>query len=133
MPASSPAAARTNAVRVLIADDHRLFSEALEAILGTDERIEVVGIARNGEEAVALASSLDPDVILMDISMPVMDGIEAAKRIRERHQHACILMLTGSDASVDVDRARSAGAAGYVTKDRIAAELIDAILEIAQR
>ena len=127
------ASSLSDAVRVLVADDHRLFSEALVAILGTDDRIEVIGTARNGEEAVELFRALDPDVTLMDISMPVMDGIEATRRIRDEHGEACVLMLTGSDASVDVDRARSAGAAGYVTKDRIAAELIDAILEIAAR
>ena len=120
-------------VRVLIADDHRLFAEALEAILATDNRIEVVGTARNGEEAVALAGSLHPDVVLMNISMPVKDGIEATQEIRGFRAGACILMLTGSDSNTDVDRARAAGAAGYVTKDRIAAELIDAILEIASR
>ncbi len=127
------ATSREDAVRVLVADDHRLFSEALVAILGTDERIEVVGTARNGEEALELFRSLEPDVTLMDISMPVMDGIEATKRIRKERDEACVLMLTGSDASVDVDRARSAGAAGYVTKDRIAAELIDAIAEVGEK
>jgi DNA-binding NarL/FixJ family response regulator len=118
-------------IRVLIADDHRLFAEALEAILGADERIEVVGCAGDGREAVDLYARLHPDVVLMDISMPVMDGIEAARRIRGRNGDACILMLTGSNSRADVDRARRAGAAGYVTKDRIAAELIDAIVEVA--
>jgi len=117
-------------IRVLIADDHRLFAEALAAILSTDERIEVVGHASDGEEAVELAGRLTPDVVLMDISMPVLDGIEAATLLRERGQAARILMLTGSNSRDDVDRARQAGAAGYVTKDRIAAELIDAIHEI---
>jgi DNA-binding NarL/FixJ family response regulator len=120
-------------IRVLIADDHRLFAEALEAILGGDERIAVVGHAADGEEAVRLAAELDPDVVLMDISMPVMDGIEAAAAIRSGHERASILMLTGSNSRTDVDRARQAGAAGYVTKDRIAAELIGAIVEIAGR
>ena len=69
----------------------------------------------------------------MDISMPVLDGIEAAQAIREQADDASILMLTGSNSRADVDRARKAGAAGYVTKDRIAAELIDAIVEIATR
>jgi DNA-binding NarL/FixJ family response regulator len=115
---------------VLIADDHRLFAQALEAILGTDDRIEVVGHARDGAEAVELAVSLAPDVILMDIAMPGMDGFEATRRIRDRRPGACILMLTGSNSRADVDRARKAGAAGYVTKDRIAAELIDAIVEV---
>jgi DNA-binding NarL/FixJ family response regulator len=121
------------AVSVLIADDHRLFAEALEAILAGEGRIEVVGHAGDGREAVRLAKELKPDVVLMDISMPLMDGIAAARAIRAADGDACILMLTGSNARSDVDRARKAGAAGYVTKDRIAAELVEAILEVAER
>jgi len=120
-------------VRVLIADDHRLFAEALEAILATDKRIEVAGHARDGREACELYEAVKPDIVLMDIAMPVMDGLEATRKIRELDPQACVLMLTGSNARADVDRAREAGAAGYVTKDRIAAELIDAILEVARR
>ena len=118
---------------VLIADDHRMFAEALEAILLTDERLAVAGHAGDGAEAVRMALSTRPDVILMDIAMPVMDGLQATKQIRRQWPTACILMLTGSNSRDDVDRARAAGAAGYVTKERIAAELIDAILEIAKR
>jgi two-component system, NarL family, nitrate/nitrite response regulator NarL len=117
-------------VRVLIADDHRLFAEALEAILAPENRIEVAGYARDGQEAVELARTKKPDVILMDISMPVMDGFEATRRIREHDPAAAVLMLTGSNSRTDIDEARKAGAAGYVTKDRIAAELVDAILGI---
>ena len=120
-------------VRVLIADDHALFAEALQAILTTDKRIHVVGRARDGLEAVELTEQLDPNVVLMDISMPLLDGIEAAKKLRESKPNTSVLMLTGSNARADVARARRAGAAGYVTKDRIAAELIDAILEVASR
>ena len=120
-------------VRVLIADDHRLFAEALEAILATDARIEVIGRARDGAEAIELSRALRPDVVLMDISMPLVDGFEATIRIRKDNPHACVLMLTGSNARIDVDRARQAGAAGYVTKDRIAAELVDAIMELVTR
>jgi DNA-binding NarL/FixJ family response regulator len=119
-------------VRVLIADDHRLFAEALEAILSADDRIELVGLAGDGQEAVRLAGERRPDVVLMDISMPLMDGIAAAKAIKAADADVSILMLTGSNARGDVDRARKAGAAGYVTKDRIAAELVQAILEVAQ-
>ena len=118
-------------IRVLIADDHRLFAEALEAFLSNDERIEVVGMARDGEEAVRLARAKSPDVILMDIAMPGVDGVEATKRIRRKQDHARVLMLTGSNSRTDVARAREAGAAAYVTKDRIAAQLIEAIRDLA--
>jgi DNA-binding NarL/FixJ family response regulator len=120
-------------IRVLIADDHRLFAEALEAILAVDDRIVVVGLANDGLEAVRLAKELEPEVVLMDISMPMLDGIEAARQIRSGGRGASILMLTGSNSRSDVDRARKAGAAGYVTKDKIASELIDAIVEISVR
>src|SRR6266516_876413 len=97
-------------IRVLIVDDHRLFAEAVELTL-----------------------ELEPDIVLMDISMPVMDGVEATRRIREARPDACVLMLTGSNAAADVDRSRDAGAAGYVTKDRIASQLVEAIVEAAGR
>jgi len=132
----SLAGAATNlrkSIRVLIADDHRLFAQALEAILAIDERIEVAGHASDGAEAVELEAELDPDVTLMDIAMPGMDGFQATRLIRQRKPRACILMLTGSNARGDVDEARKAGAAGYVTKDRIAAELVDAIIEIGSK
>src|SRR5689334_22802726 len=96
-------------ITVLIADDHRLFAEALEAILAGEPEIEVVGRARNGEEAVQLALELKPDVILMDIAMPVVDGVEATKRIRASQEGACVLMLTGSNSRTDIARAREAG------------------------
>ena len=118
-------------VRVLIADDHRLFAEALEAVLSTEERIEVVGRAADGGEAVAMAQQLDPDVIALDISMPVMDGFEAAVELEKLAHPPAILMLTGSSAPEDIDRARRVGAKGYITKDAIAARLVDAILAAA--
>ena len=127
------AAAVLGKIRVLIADDHRLFAETLEALLATDDRIEVAGSARDGKEAVRLARTVRPDVILMDISMPIMDGFEATRRIRQQRKETCVLMLTGSNSRTDVDLARKAGAAGYVTKDRIAAELIEAIVEVSPR
>ncbi|HEY2311176.1 MAG TPA: response regulator transcription factor [Gaiellaceae bacterium] len=120
-------------LRVLIADDHRLFAEALEAILTTDDRIEVVGQASDGAQAVELARRLDPDLVLMDVSMPVLDGFEATREIREETAGVRVLMLTGSNSRDDVDRSREAGAAGYVTKDRIASELVATIVEVTRR
>jgi NarL family two-component system response regulator LiaR len=125
------AAIPTTKIRVLIADDHRHFAEALEAILATDERFEVVGKAHDGEEAVRLAGAQKPDVVLMDIAMPNVDGVEATRRIRKRRKSTSVLMLTGSNSRSDVDRSRKAGAGAYVTKDRIASQLIEAIVDLA--
>ena len=124
---------RTRPIRVLIADDEPLFIESVEALLATDDRVEVVGTARNGKDAVDLAIALAPDVTLMDISMPMLDGIEVARKIREHHPTACILVLTGSSISTDVDRSRQAGVAAFLTKDRLGTQLIDAILELGSQ
>ena len=123
-------APRARPVRVLVADDEQLFVETVQALLADDERVEVVGTATNGQDAVDLAKALAPDLTLMDISMPVLDGIEAARRIRLEHPDACILILTGSSISADIDRARQAGVAGFLTKDRLGTQLVDAILEL---
>ncbi len=100
----------------------------MSTILEPDQRIKVVGRAADGEQAVKLAAKLKPDVVLMDISMPVLDGIEAARQIHESLPKSQVLMLTGSAARQDIAKSRKAGASGYVTKDRIAAELVDTIL-----
>jgi|SRR4051812_16115373 DNA-binding NarL/FixJ family response regulator len=120
-------------VRVVIADDQRLFAEALEAILSTDGRITVVGRATDGATAVDLVRRETPDIVLMDIAMPVMDGIAATVAIRAETPETRVIVLTGSDAPQDVSRARAAGAAGYVTKDQIAGDLVRAILDAAGR
>jgi DNA-binding NarL/FixJ family response regulator len=117
----------------MIADDEPLFIDSVQALLAGDDRVEIVGTATNGQDAVELAVALDPDVTLMDISMPMLDGIEATRRIRERLPGACVLVLTGSSISADVDRARQAGVAAFLTKDRIGTQLVDAILEVAER
>ena len=98
---------------MLIADDHRLFAEALEAVLSTEERIEVVGRAADGSEAVELARKLDPDVVALDISMPVMDGFEAAAELERFAHPPAVLMLTGSNEPEDVD----SGAARWAQRD----------------
>jgi DNA-binding NarL/FixJ family response regulator len=121
---------RTQRVRVLIADDEPLFVETIEALLAEDGRVEVVGTAGDGQEAVKLARSLEPDVILMDISMPTLDGIEAAREIRAHLPDTRILVLTGSSISADIDRSRQAGVAAFLTKDRLGTQLLDAIIDL---
>ena len=120
-------------VRVLIADDHVLFAEAHTAILLIDGRIDVVGRAADGETAVRLACELRPDVVLMDIAMPVLDGIAATEAIAAETPETRVVVLTGSDAPEDITRARAAGATGYVTKDQMAGDLVRAILDAAGR
>jgi DNA-binding NarL/FixJ family response regulator len=120
-------------IRVLVVDDERLFVEMVEAMLAADPRIDVVARAYNGREAVDRAAALDPDVTLMDIAMPHMDGIQAIAEIRASNPHARILVLTGGNNPADVDEARKAGAAAYLTKDRIATELLPAIYDLAPR
>jgi DNA-binding NarL/FixJ family response regulator len=119
-------------VRVLIADDNALFASALDAILATDPSIRVVGRASDGETAVQMVAELQPEVILMDLSMPVLDGFLATQRIQDVAPNTRVLVLTGSPERGDVERAEAAGAAGYVTKDRIASELVAAIHAVAK-
>lgn len=116
-----------NQLRVLIADDHPIFAEALTSILSSDDRFVVVGRAGNGEEAVKLAASLQPDVILMDLEMPIMDGLEATRRITSEAA-ARILLLTGSDAPTNIAGARQAGAFGYLRKDMRSTDLVASVL-----
>ena len=124
---------QTRPVRVVIADDHAPFTLALEVLFESDGRVEVVGCAGNGEEAVERTLALSPDVTLMDISMPIMDGLEATRRIRQAETGSTVLMLSGSGSASDLAEARRVGAAGYVTKDRIEGDLVEAILGVAAR
>lgn len=114
-------------LRVLIVDDHDLFVDALRALLETEQGIDVVATAPNGLEAVERVVELEPEVVLMDVSMPVLDGFEATRAIRKRAPSTRVLFVTGSNAEEDLERAREVGATGYISKDKIAAELVTAI------
>jgi DNA-binding NarL/FixJ family response regulator len=118
-------------VRVLVADDHQLMREGTAALLGADERLEVVGLARDGGEAIALAERRAPDVVLLDLNMPEVGGLEACARLREGGGPE-VLMLTVSEEEPDLYAALRVGAAGYMTKDMPPAELIEAVLAVAR-
>lgn len=120
-------------VKVIIADDNDHFRSALEAILEGEREISVVGRATDGEEAVRLVADLEPDVVLMDLSMPVLDGFLATQEIQEKSPGTPVLVLTGSPERTDMARAEAVGAAGYVTKDMIASDLVAAIRAVAGR
>jgi DNA-binding NarL/FixJ family response regulator len=115
-------------VRVLIADDHRLMREGTAALLAADPRIEVVGLASGGREAVELAVRLEPDVALLDVGMPDVGGVEACAAIHARVPAVRVLMLTVSEDALDVRAALRVGAAGYLLKDMPADELVQAVL-----
>jgi two-component system nitrate/nitrite response regulator NarL len=125
MPASITKAHAT--IRVLIADDHAVVREGIRHVLASDVGFEVVGEASNGSEAVALARSLQPDVVVLDLSMPVVSGLDAAARIRETVPDVCILVLSIHDHEEYVLRSVRAGAQGYLRKDSSPAELRHAI------
>ena len=119
-------------IRVLIADDHPLFAKTLEALLAGTREIEIVGTAADGLEAVALAATLCPDVVLMDVDMPHLDGLSATRRVRELGLGSAVVVLTASADAGKSREAREAGAVGYLTKDRIAEALMPAILSVAE-
>jgi DNA-binding NarL/FixJ family response regulator len=114
-------------LRVLIADDHPILAESLSSLFATDDRVVVVGWARNGAKAVEMAQALEPDVVLMDLEMPVMDGLEATRRIM-RQGGTRVLMFSGSDLPANAARARLAGAWGYLPKHVHGPDLIAAVL-----
>lgn len=118
-------------VRILIADDHRLFREGLNALFSTIDDIEVVGQAATGEEAIMQAEALQPDVVLMDINMPDVNGIRATERIVRTNPHIGVVVVTMVEDDVSVFMAMRAGARGYVLKGTRHEELLQAVRAVA--
>ena len=118
---------KETAVRVLVVDDQRLIREGIASLLEIQSGIAVVGTAANGQEAVAQAQDLTPDVILMDVRMPVLDGVQATKAIRQQLPSCQILMLTTFDDEEYVVKALQAGARGYLLKDIPVEDLAQAV------
>ena len=118
-------------ITVLLADDHDILRDGLKALLSMADDLEVVGEAQTGREAVRQAELLSPDVILMDISMPELDGVEACRRIRAQVPETRVLFLTMHEAEEYFFRALRAGAAGYIIKRTAAADLVAAVRAVA--
>jgi DNA-binding NarL/FixJ family response regulator len=119
-------------VRIVIADDQALFREGLRTLLSTRSEVEVVGEAGNGEEVLAMIERVQPAVVLMDLRMPVMDGIQATARLRERRADIAVLALTTFDDDASLFGALRAGAAGYLLKDVSSDTLVSAITAAAR-
>jgi two-component system, NarL family, response regulator len=119
-------------IRILIAEDQRIVREGLIALLEDEPEVAIVGEAANGQEALALFVQLQPDIVLMDLQMPLIDGPEATRRIREQAPDARILVLTTYATDEFIFKALRAGARGYLLKDASADELLAAIRAVAQ-
>lgn len=120
---------RRQPIRVLVADDHRLMREGTAALLEHDARIEVVGLAATGREAIERAIATRPDVVLLDLNMPEIRGIEACAVLRNRVPQARVLVLTVSEHEDDLYAALRLGAAGYLLKDMPPSDLIGAVVD----
>jgi Response regulator containing a CheY-like receiver domain and an HTH DNA-binding domain len=118
-------------IRILIADDHFIVRMGLTALVNMEPDMEVIGEAANGAQAVDIFGKLNPDLVLMDLRMPVKDGIQATAEIRNKFPVARILMLTTYDGDEDIHKALQAGAQGYVLKNSTAEALIPALRAVA--
>jgi len=122
----------TQKIRVLLVDDHMIVRIGLKALINAEPDMEVIGEADNGAEGVAAALALAPDVVVMDISMPAMDGLEATRRIRQERPTVQVLILTVHAHEKYLFPVLKAGAAGYVLKSTVDTELLDAIRTVAR-
>ncbi len=120
-------------VKILIVDDHALLRDGIRALLGVYDEIEIVGEASEGKEAIEKTRELTPDVILMDLVMPGIDGLEATRRIRKSNPAAKVLVLTQHETKEYMQSAVKAGAAGYIPKKALGSELLTAIRTVNQR
>ena len=118
-------------LRVLVADDNLLFAEALTQLLESDERIHVVGCASNGAEAVDFARKLEPDLVLSDIRMPLMTGIEATERILAWRPDTTVLLVSGHGSPSEIEEGLRAGAVGCVAKDDMGLAIVETVLDYA--
>jgi len=104
-------------IRLCLVDDHELVRRGIASLVSTQEDMEVVGEAASGEEALQVCAACEPDVILMDLQLPGMDGVEATRRLRSRQPDVRVLILTSSEREADLIAALEAGAQGYLVKD----------------
>jgi DNA-binding NarL/FixJ family response regulator len=120
------------AIRVLLVDDQGLFREGLETLLSVHKDVQVVGQASNGQEAIEVAAKVQPDVVLMDVRMPILDGVGATRRLKKAQPQCKVIVLTTFDDDEYIFDALRAGAVGYLLKDVASAQLVEAIRAAAR-
>jgi DNA-binding NarL/FixJ family response regulator len=121
-----------NKIKVLIADDHELIRQGIRAILHSDRKVRVVGEAVSGLQAVEQSQKLHPDVVIMDLAMPELDGIEATRQIRDAYPNTRVIVLTMHDSEIMVRKVLNAGASGYVLKSELAGKLKTALQVVSR-
>ena len=114
-------------IRVLVADDHAIIREGLRVMLGNQPDMEVVGVATNGREAIQLVEKHEPDIAVIDLSMPELNGVEAIQQMMPRHPHLQVVVLSIHESKPYVYRALKAGAKGYLVKETAGLEVVDAV------
>src|SRR5687768_5570623 len=116
-------------ISVLLVEDHSIVRQGLKSVLEAESDIEVVGEAADGKEAVRKARAVEPNVVIMDIAMPTMNGLDAARRLAEILPQSKVLILSSYSEAQEVERALEAGAAGYVMKETASSEVVKAVRE----
>ena len=120
-------------IKVLLADDDDLFVESLTALIDPQPELDVVATAKNGLEAIELADALDPDAVVVDLHMPLLDGVSALTRLRRDHPHLCVIVLTGDSDAALHRAAEDAGADAVLEKHEMARALVDRLAQIRDR
>jgi DNA-binding NarL/FixJ family response regulator len=117
-------------IRVLLADDDRMFLEALRELIERQPELGVVGVAENGLEAIEQADDLDPDAVVIDLHMPLIDGVTAVARLRDDHPSLCLIALTGDEATKLHDAVKDAGADGVLLKSELVEGLVERLASV---
>ena len=123
----------TSPIRVVVVDDQRLFADAIALLLRRHDRLKVMGVATNAEDGIDLAVLHAADVVLMDVSMPTVDGLEGTRRLRERCPDTAVVILSGFDGADLREQASRAGASAFLLKGRVQDEIVDAIVAVSPR
>lgn len=122
----------TNPIRVILADDHPVMRTGIRSLLGSKRDIQIIGEASNGEEAIDLVDKLNPDVLVLDIEMPLMDGIEATRKLRKSGNHTFILILSSYAEKDYIRLVLEQGVSGYLVKDEAPGRIVEAVRRVAR-